>query len=286
MNHGGKIATIGTFDGVHLGHRALIGRLVELAGGDRPLAISFRVSPGAILGGGGVQMLSTLSRRRRDIEALGADVMFVDFEDVRHYDAATFLNFLKGQGVGTLVMGFNNHIGRDRLDARGAGALGIMPVYDAGTFADNGTICSSTIRRALADGDVTAAAAMLGRPYTIEGTVVAGRQLGRTLGFRTANLRPADAAVALPADGVYAAWATVGGTTCKAMVNIGVCPSVDKGGARTIEAHLLDFDADIYGRPMELAFVRRVRDERRFDSVEALARQLANDRKTVDNILT
>ena len=280
MNHGGKIATIGTFDGVHLGHRALIGRLVELAGGDRPLAISFRVSPGAILGGGGVQMLSTLSRRRRDIEALGADVMFVDFEDVRQYDAATFLNFLKGQSVGTLVMGFNNHIGRDRLDARGAGALGIMPVYDAGTFADNGTICSSTIRRALADGDVTAAAAMLGRPYTIEGTVVDGKQLGRTLGFRT------DAAVALPADGVYAAWATVGGTTCKAMVNIGVCPSVDKGGARTIEAHLLDFDADIYGRPMELAFVRRVRDERRFDSVEALARQLANDRKTVDNILT
>lgn len=286
MNTPARIATIGTFDGVHSGHRALIEKVHALAGGARPLVISFRVSPAAVISGESPRLLGTADERRRAIEALGADVVLLDFAAVRDLDAAAFLRRLRDMGVGTLVMGFNNHIGHDRLDADAAAALGIIPVINAGTFADGGTVSSSAVRAALADGDMAKAAAMLGRYYSVGGTVVAGRQLGRRLGFPTANIEPADSGVVLPPDGAYAAVVSVDGRDYPAMVNVGTRPTVDTGTRRFIEAHLFDFDADIYGMPVEVAFVRRLRPERRFDSLDALAAQLAADRKSAFEVLS
>ncbi len=287
MSTTGRTATIGTFDGVHLGHRALIDKVRSLFGGSRPLVISFRTSPAAIIAGRTPAMLCSLAERRRELEALGTDVVFLDFEDVRHLGAAAFLRNLAGKGVGKLVMGFNNRIGSDRLDAAGADALDILPVVNAGIFADGGSICSSRIREALAEGSVEAAAKMLGRPYKLTGTVVSGRHLGRELGYRTANIEPAAAECCIvPAEGVYAAYATVDGLVHAAMVNIGRRPSVETDGNRTIEAHLIDFSGDIYGKELTLAFVRRLRAERHFAGPGELAAQLARDKNMTIKILT
>lgn len=287
MSITGRTATIGTFDGVHRGHRALVEKVRTIAGDARPLVISFRTSPAAVIGGKTPEMLCGTDERRRLLEGLGADVLFLDFETVRHLDAAAFLRRLAAEGVGRLVMGFNNHIGSDRLDAAAADALGIMPVVNAGIFDDGGAICSSAIRRTLREGDVAAAAAMLGRPFTLTGKVVNGRRLGRVLGFRTANIEPDCAdCLLVPAEGVYAARATVGDAVYGAMVNIGRRPSVETDGSRTIEAHLLDFDGDLYGRTLTLSFVRRLRGEQRFDSLDSLAAQLARDKALTKTILT
>ena len=154
---------------------------------------------------------------------------------------------------------------------------------------DGTTASSSEIRRLLLAGRVDTAADMLGRLYSVGGTVGHGRELGRTIGFPTANLEP-DAAKLLPAGGVYAARATVEGLgTWPAMVNIGRRPTVDPADNApvTVEAHLIGADADMYGRRMTLAFASRLRDERAFPSVEALSRQLEADRRntliTLDN---
>ena len=218
----------------------------------------------------------------------------LDFNEyLRSLTSADFIRMLhEDYGVDCLVVGFNNRFGSDRNHdfydyCREGRELGVDLVR--ATEVEGEKSSSSIIRRYLASGHVEAAARCLGRNFTLKGMVVQGRQLGRTIGFPTANIKPTLRRAQLPGAGVYAARVAIPSMNCEAlpaMVNIGWRPTVnDDMTDVTIEAHIFGFEADIYGRELELEFVGRVRDERRFDSVDSLKRQLSLDAEAVRSLL-
>ncbi|MBD5277541.1 MAG: bifunctional riboflavin kinase/FMN adenylyltransferase [Bacteroides sp.] len=294
-------AAVGMFDGVHLGHLDIldaVGREAARTGG-KPVVLTFRNHPLSLLRPQDAPPLLTDAAEK---EALirarlpEATVGMLDFGELRGLPAGDFLKRLRDEaGVATMVMGYDNRFGcdgpRDRAayDALGARA-GMDVVHVAPRPVDGVTASSSRVRELIAAGSVDRAAAMLGRPYSLRGTVVHGRHLGHTLGFPTANVEPAPGRQ-LPARGVYAAWALLPGEPAQrvpAMVNVGVRPTVDTSPhpALSIEAHLPGFHGDLYGCSLELQLVQRLRGERRFESREALVRQLAIDRHDTLEILS
>ena len=280
---------MGMWDGVHSGHRFLIDHVRALAAERSlvPSVVTFRAHPLTIVRPEAVPpLLTDLSTRLALLDAAGAaDCVLLDFDArMRRLPAAEFLRMLKEDyGVDTLVVGFNNRFGHDRLEGleayRTIGAAIGMEVLPAPEFRHRRRpVSSSKVRALIAGGYVKKAADLLGRRFTLTGTVVSGRQLGRTIGFPTANISVAPGML-LPAAGAYACIAlTPDGVRRPAMVNIGRRPTVDLPDAPlSIEAHILDFAGTIYGCPLTLEFVSRLRDERAFDGVEALRRQLGRD---------
>ena len=300
------IATTGFFDGVHLGHRLVIERLVSMARerGDESLVVTFWPHPRAVLQDGAreLRLLNTLEEKKELLRALGVDrVEVLDF--TRSFAALTAEQYLREIlrdrfGVTTLLMGYDNRLGSDRLTAASlkpiASSIGIElielePFGQVGQgmaegghrFADVHPslthISSTVIRKALEEGKVEEATAMLGYGYALKGVVVAGNRLGRTIGFPTANMRLYEPLKLVPGRGVYVVEAEVLGEKYRGMTNIGLRPTVG-GSFTTIETHILDFDEDIYGLPLRITFLRRLRDEVHFPSLEALKRQLEKDR--------
>lgn len=293
-NHG-YIAAVGMFDGLHTGHIFVLGELRRRAAALRldPMVITFANHPSEVLRPDNpVPLLMSAEHKRREIKHLaGIDkVEFIPFtRSFATMTAARFLTDLKKKGVRVLAMGFNNHIGSDRLDADSAAALGIIEIEKLPPCPDCAHASSSALRKAIGGADLDTAATLLGRRYTFRGTVVNGRHLGRTIGFPTANIAPENGSrQLLPPDGAYAADITVGDdpTPRRAIVNIGIRPTVDTSASprRTIEAHILDFHADIYGSDVKLTFLRRLRPERRFPSIDALRAQLALDAQSARNL--
>jgi riboflavin kinase/FMN adenylyltransferase len=281
-----SVVAQGTFDGIHLGHQAVIRTAVERARalGVRPVAVTFDPNPLAVLRPAEAPPeLLSLEERLDRIAELGPDVCLVipfttQFAEVEAdaYVKDVLLGLLRAREI---VVGFNHAFGRGargtpELLARTAGAAGVR-VHVVPPFQVNGHAVSSTsIREALRQGDVRQAASLLGRAYTLRGVVARGAARGRTLGFPTANLvAPPGLSVA---DGVYAARAQWDGESAAAVVNVGVRPTFD-GATRLVEAYLLDASPDLYGRRLVLAFLDRIRGERRFDSPEALRAQIAED---------
>ena len=287
------IATTGFFDGVHLGHRLVIERLVSLARerGDESLVVTFWPHPRAVLQDGAreLRLLNSLEEKKELLHNLGVDrVEVLDF--TRSFAALTAEQYLREIlrdrfGVATLLMGYDNRLGSDRLTAdmllSKASALDIelielepfgQDVHPALTH-----ISSTRIRKSLEDGKVEEAAEMLGYRYSLKGVVVAGNRLGRTIGFPTANMKLYEPLKLVPGRGVYAVEAEVLGKKYRGMTNIGLRPTVG-GSFTTIETHILDFDEDIYGLPLRITFLRRLRDEVHFPSLEALKDQLEKDR--------
>ncbi len=285
-------ATIGFFDGVHLGHVHLLEELKAIAAkrGLKSMAITFPEHPRQILQSDyRPRLLSTPEDKMHLLEQTGIDYCFpLHFTTaIAALDAETFMtDFLqKKLGVSTLLVGHDHHFGHDTSlgidDYRRIGEKIGMEVIPADAYLYEGTpVSSSRIRRELVAGNVKAANAMLGYRYTISGTVIHGLQNGRKMGFPTANLGPYCEFMQIPADGVYSALAKVDGETWPAMLNIGFRPTFE-GTARTIEAHLLGFERDIYFHELTLEFVDFLRPERRFDSPECLAAQLEADRDKV-----
>lgn len=276
------VATIGTFDGFHLGHRAVADALLSYARsqGMRPVAITFASHPLAELRPEAVPPMLTNPAQRKALllEAGIADVVTIDFRDIRHMTAAQFLRRLRDEGIGALYMGFNNHIGCDRLSASQAAALGIMPVMEAPCLEHPAGVSSSAIRKAIAAGDVADAARMLGRPYRMSGTVVHGKHLGTTIGFPTANI---ETTALLPASGVYAVEviaAQISDAPLYGMANIGTRPTFSDGNRTSFEVNIFDFDGNLYGRELTIGFIGRLRNERRFASAADLRAALAADR--------
>ena len=288
------IATTGFFDGVHLGHRLVIERLVSLARerGDESLVVTFWPHPRAVLQDGAreLRLLNSLEEKKELLRSLGVDrVEVLDF--TRSFAALTAEQYLREIlrdrfGVTTLLMGYDNRLGSDRLTADmlfpKASALDIelielepfgQDVHPALTH-----ISSTRIRKSLEDGKVEEAAEMLGYGYSLRGVVVAGNRLGRTIGFPTANMKLYEPLKLVPGRGVYAVEAEVLGKKYRGMTNIGLRPTVG-GSFTTIETHILDFDEDIYGLPLRITFLRRLRDEVHFPSLEALKDQLEKDRE-------
>ena len=286
---------VGTFDGVHLGHRRLIdtvvaeARRIEARGGPGTgcaVAITFRRPPRAVIErAAAAPLLCPLEERLDLIRALGLDaVVAVDFaDDIRLMTAAEFTSLLRRElAMEALVVGPGTSMGHDRADSRALEALGreggfrvrvVAPVLHLGS-----PVRSSAIRTAVLEGRVRDAAAMLGRPFALAGPVTSGNRRGRELGFPTANLPPPPE-TALPADGVYAAWAVVAGARHAAAASIGVRPTFGghAGDERVVEAFLIGFQGDLYGKTMRLEFIERLRGQERVPSASALARQMTSD---------
>ena len=258
--------------------------------GLKSMAVTFPEHPRQILQSDyRPRLLSTPDDKMRLLEQTGIDYCFpLHFTSaLAVLDAETFMtDFLqKRLGVSTLLVGHDHHFGHDTSltvdDYRHIGDRIGMEVIPADAYLYQGTpVSSSRIRRELVAGNVKAANEMLGYRYTISGTVIHGLQNGRKMGFPTANLGPYCEFMQIPADGVYSALATVDGETWPAMLNIGFRPTF-QGNARTIEAHLLGFDRDIYFHELKLEFVDYLRPERRFSSPQQLAAQLEADRNKV-----
>ncbi len=292
---GGYLATVGMFDGYHRGHQWLVGQLREKAAEEnlKPLVITFDSHPLSIIRPGAAPKLitSTADKLRMLGEACEGNVRLLPFDEATaKLDATSFLRKISADyGVSAFAMGFNNHIGSDRCDSRQAAALGIMPVFTFEHFPI-GEVSSSKVRKTLSNGNVNLAARLLGRLYTLRGTVVGGKKLGRTIGFPTANIQPYDKNLLIPANGVYAVDVRIDGkgSIRRGMLNIGTRPTVDhdSGAERSIEVHILDFEGEIYGREIELSFIGRLRSEKSFENLEALAAQLAKDRKAAAAIPT
>ena len=286
------IATTGFFDGVHLGHRLVIERLVSLARerGDESLVVTFWPHPRAVLQDGAreLRLLNSLEEKKGLLRNLGVDrVEVLDF--TRSFAALTAGQYLRDIlrdrfGVTTLLMGYDNRLGSDRLTANKllpkASSLDMelieLEPFEMGEHPQT-HISSTIIRKSLEEGKVEEATEMLGYGYALKGVVVAGNRLGRTIGFPTANMKLYEPLKLVPGRGVYVVEAEVLGKKYRGMTNIGLRPTVG-GSFTTIETHILDFDEDIYGLPLCITFLRRLRDEVHFPSLEALKDQLEKDR--------
>lgn len=291
--HHGCAATIGVYDGVHLGHQAVIRATQEEAArhGVRTAVVTFDRHPATILRPESAPLLlTTLDQKLELLEATGVDcAVVVTFDERRAHESAedfareVLVDRLRARAV---VVGEDFHFGHRRRGnvamLRELGAvhgftvegLGLLP---SPTGVDE-PVSSTAIRRALAGGDVAAAARMLGRPFELRGTVVRGDQRGRLLGFPTANV-PVPRSMAVPADAVYAGWyVRPDGTEHPAAINLGRRPTFyEHAEASLLEAHLLDFQGDLYDEVGRVRFVELLRSEMRFDSVEALVAQLNHD---------
>lgn len=282
----GGAVTVGNFDGVHLGHRALLAvvhRHARVVSGPA-IAVTFDPPPVALLNPPGLRApLTSVADRAELLHAAGADhVILMKTEpgllalSPESFFEEVILRLFRARAV---VEGFNFRFGR----ARAGDAATLRQLCAAHGLAfeevrphlgDGEPVSSSRVRSALTSGEVAEAAAMLGRPYAITGVVEAGAKRGRTIGFPTANIGRIPTLI--PKDGVYAVTATVEGRTHQAAANIGPAPTFGVD-TRTVEVHLLDFDGDLYGKELRVAFVRRLRDTQTFPGITELVAQLRRD---------
>jgi riboflavin kinase/FMN adenylyltransferase len=281
--------TIGKFDGVHLGHRALLARTRTLADDIGGLAgvVTFDRHPMEVLRPGSApRYLTPVPDRLQLLEAYGADFCIVLPLDagVLNWPPAQFVKeiVVRAARARHVVTGEDFRYGRGRVgdiqSLRATGAQMGFEVHIVEPVLVGGRRASSyAVRNALTEGNLDLASAMLGRPYTIEGPVLEGRQLGRTLGFPTANLAFQSDVVA-PANGVYAVRADWGQGEHRAVANLGVRPTVEGGSAPVLlEVHVLDWSGNLYGRTLKVTFDRRIRPEVRFGSLDELKEQIARD---------
>lgn len=279
-----RTATIGMFDGVHLGHRFLLDHIKSLPAAGKPLVVTFACHPLSVISPESApeSLLSAEDKKSR-IEEYGCDCAMLDFtEDFRKLSAREFMQWLgKEYDVTRMAMGFNNHLGSDRADFEKCAEIGReigIEVVAVAEYPANGGVSSSNIRRLIAEGNVEAANKFLGYRYCIAGRVVSGNQIGRTIGFPTANVSVDNERVLIPGAGVYAADVLLAdGSRHRAVVNIGHRPTVDNTSALQIEAHILDFSGVIYGQKISISFLKRLRDEQRFSDLNALRDQIALD---------
>lgn len=286
------VATIGFFDGVHCGHRFLIEQVREAAA-SRGLAsavITFPEHPRAVMHPDfHPELLTTCGEKQVLLAQTGIDrCLLMDFTpELAALSARRFMEMLYGQyAIRVLVIGYDHRFGRGRSEGfedyvRHGRELG-MEVLPAEAYRLSASdcplpVCSSSIRRLLHEGDVASAARYLGYPYFLNGTVVSGFRVGHRIGYPTANLQVNDPRKIIPARGVYAVRVEVNGRTYGGMLNIGCRPTLANGDNTTIEVHIFDFHTDIYQQPLRLSFVQRIREERKFASVEELAGQLRRD---------
>lgn len=278
----GYVATIGMFDGVHRGHQFVLQHVIQTARerGLQPMVITFDHSTRRD------QLLTTLDEKLTLIQQTGIErIEVLPFTaELKQLTAHQFMQqVLKERlNVKVLLTGYDNRFGHNREEGfndyvRYGHELGIEVLQ----LPAEGQVSSSLIRQLLLKGLVAEAAETLGHPYKLKGHVEHGEHVGTRLGFPTANIVPDSAAQLIPAPGVYA-------VTCdalKGIMNIGTRPTFGPH-SQTLEVHLLHYDGNLYGQQLSVAFIQRLRDEQRFDSVEALQRQLQRDAQQAEALLT
>ncbi len=291
------VATIGFFDGVHEGHKFLLRQLVSEAKrrGVKSVVITFKDHPRRVLQKDYIpELLTTNFEKERLLLQLGVDkVVFLEFtEDFRHLSAEKFMSsYLQKQlGITTLLVGYDHHFGCNQHESyedyqRYGKAIGIEVILCEGHKIDSIKVSSTHIRRTLQQGNVYEANKCLGYEYLLSGTVVKGHQIGRTIGFPTANIAINNAYKLIPPSGVYAAWIEIDGQTHSCVLNIGNRPTVGNGNNITIEAHVFNYSDSLYDKLVVLKFVSRLREEMRFPSLEALQQQIKQDAEMARCIL-
>lgn len=296
-----SVLTVGTFDGVHIGHQAILTYLVRRAEerGGTSVVLSFDPHPREVVSGTSMSLLTTIEERADAVAALGIDrfVILPFTEAFSRLSAEAFVeDILIGRiGLREIVIGYDHAFGHDRrgnaqlLKQMGSEYDFTVDVIPPQVVEEH-VVSSTEIRNLLEDdGDVEAASGMMGRPYRLTGRVVRGDGRGKSIGFPTANLRIQDKRKVVPAGGVYAVRverrsAAGASSGLPGMMNIGYRPTFG-GGAYTLEVHLIDFAADLYGEDLRIEFVARMRDEQRFESKDELIEQLSQDRSRCMQLL-
>jgi riboflavin kinase / FMN adenylyltransferase len=284
----GVVVALGNFDGVHLGHQKVLRLAVEEGRrrGMKVVAATFHPHPRAVLGAGEPpKLLTPLELRCEMLLRYGADEVWVipfDAALSRKTPEQFVKDVLVGEGgAGVVVVGENFRFGHRaagdfqdllRFMGEAGGTAFAVQVRGAGMESE---ISSTRIRALVSGGEVTEAAGLLGRPYVLRGEVVVGDKRGRSIGFPTANVLP-DVDAVIPARGVYAGFVRFGEEEYAACTNVGVAPTFGRAESR-VEAHILDFEGDLYGRVVDVSFVKRIREERRFSGIDELTEQIQRD---------
>lgn len=289
------VVTTGTFDGVHLGHREIFNVMKDRAAdiGGETVVVTFHPHPRLVIHPDS-KNLKFINTQRKKI-ALMAEwgiqhLVIIPFtREFSNTPSSEFVRkyLVEKLGVKKLIIGHDHHFGKDRQGSFGE-LIGLAKIYGFDVEevpeqqVDDITISSTKIRNALIEGNVSLANKLLGYYYSITGKVVLGNKIGRTIGFPTANIEMDDRYKLISANGVYACLAGVEGRIYKGMGNIGYRPTINSGGL-TIEVHIFDFDQELYGEEIEIFFLDRIRDEKRFDNLQELRDQLTSDKaKAID----
>ena len=292
------VVTSGTFDGVHTGHQTVLKRVIETARKEKgeSVLLTFWPHPRLVLNNDKtfLKLINSIREKETILNELGIQ-HFIKIPFTREFAQMSSERFIRDilvDKIGTkkLVIGYNHRFGRNR---EGSFENLMHKSYDYGfeveeiprQEVDNIGISSSLIRKALHDGDVESASRFLGRPYLLNGTVIHGDKLGRILGFPTANIQVQEEYKLIPGNGTYAVWVKVENGTYRGMLNIGIRPTLN-GNQQRIEVHILDFENEIYNSDLAVTFVKRLRDEKKFDSLDALKNQLETDKSNVIKILS
>ncbi|MGB1104541.1 MAG: bifunctional riboflavin kinase/FAD synthetase [Crocinitomicaceae bacterium] len=292
------VVTLGTYDGVHLGHQEIISflkRNAERIGGETVL-FTFHPHPRMVLhpDDHGMKLIQSIDERISKLERFGIDhlILFPFTEEFSRLSATEFVRdiLVNKINVAAMNIGYNHHFGRNREgNLELLKELGIVydfqveeiPAFRTGDIS----ISSTKIRKAIHSGDLKTAQKYLGEAFAFKGSVVRGDQIGTKIGFPTANIEPESPNQIIPASGVYAVKVHFGNHELKGMMNIGLRPTVSSKKEQRLEVHLFDFNNDIYDEVLHITFIERIRDEQEFESLEALTKQLKNDQATCISML-
>lgn len=292
-----NVVTTGTFDGVHLGHQVVINSLVNSAkkmNGESTI-LTFFPHPRVVLQQNtGLKLLNELEEKIELLRKTGVDNLVI-LPFTKEFSRLTSLNFVREILVSKLetkklIIGYDHHFGRNR-EGSFKHLMEYGPLYGFEVEeipvkdVEKVNISSTKIRLALEEGDVRRAEKLLGYKYFLRGKVVAGEQLGKKLGFPTANLQVEDEYKLIPLNGVYGVLVEIDGQVHKGMLNIGVRPTFNEENKQSIEVNIFDFQKDLYGETLKLVFVERIRDEKSFESSDKLVLQLEKDKVNCAKVL-
>lgn len=293
------VATIGIFDGVHIGHKFILDHLQSLANaqGGESVAVTLWPHPRIVLNRDlrNFKLLHTREEKTREMMRSGIDqLIIIPFrKEIASLTACDFVEkyLVNKIGVEVLLVGYDNRFGSDHQGNPNGLAkcaknsqfrIEKLPEFQS----EFGRVSSTTIRESILKGDLERAANMLGYPYYLAGTIVEGNHIGRKMGFPTANVHPMDPYKLIPMNGVYAIRTELRGMTYSGMLNIGFRPTLDSASAvKTIEAHLFDVTGNFYDEQIVIHFVKRIRDEMKFSGIEALKKQLEKDKVNIQRLL-
>lgn len=290
--------TSGVFDGVHLGHQEILNKVKEVSSaiGGESVVVTFWPHPREVLKkDDSLKLINSIEEKLVLLENLGIDhVVVIQFTpEFSKLSSKEFISdiLVSKLNVNHLIIGFNHHFGHDRLGdfdiiSKHAGSYNFFADQVSAVSSDKINISSTLIRKLLLDGDVDAANKYLGYQYHFSGKVVMGKQLGRTIGYPTANISLLHHFKIVPKTGVYAIWAQINNVKYPGMLNIGIRPTLNEAVPLvSIEAHLINFQGDIYNHEINVFFQQRIRDEVKFSGLDQLKKQLDKDKEEVSKIL-
>jgi riboflavin kinase/FMN adenylyltransferase len=291
------VVTSGTFDGVHLGHQKILQRIREIAKSIKgeTILLTFWPHPRLVLypKEHNLRLLSTFEEKAKLLRQFGIDHL-ISIPFTKEFSQLTSQEFIQSILVDKiktkkLVIGYDHRFGKNREGSfeylqQHSGEFGFDLEEISRQDVDEIGVSSTKIRNALESGDIITANNFLGRPYELNGLVIKGQQIGRSIGFPTANVHIPNSYKLIPKDGVYAVEASVNGSLYKAMLNIGNRPTVD-GSSKSVETHLFDFEGDLYDKQITIYLRNYLREEQKFESLEALKSQLLIDQQRAKMIL-